>query len=124
MRAVLQAANTVYAPGCRAGHRAAPPLLSGDADTQQDWREAALDAVIPPADLAAGRARRDDGWLSSEQMAAAFDAGEAVDLPGLADHLLYEGGWWTPGSAGWHETPGPPLPGQQPAEDPWGETDD
>lgn len=121
---VLNAAKTRYAPGCRAGHRGAPHAVSSDAEVQRRWAEADPRATIPPADLAAGEARQRGTWTSPEQMASAFDAGEAADLLGVEGHLMYRGGWWAPASSGWYETPSPPLSDQEPGEDPWQRFDD
>lgn len=124
LRTVLQAAKTQYAPGCRAGHRGTPHLVATDAETQKKWSRARPDEGIPIADLAAGQAMNSGGWISREQMAAAYDAGEAADLPGLDDHVMYEGGWWSPASTGWYANPVPPIPDQEQHEDPWREADD
>ena len=124
MHTVLQAAKTMYAPGCRAGHRAAPRPVAADKKVQRRWARARPDAGVPPADIAAGEARHNDGWVSPEQIAAAYDTGEAADVLGVDGHLMYQGGWWAPAGAGWYETSGPLLPGQQPAEDPWRELDE
>jgi hypothetical protein len=103
---VLHAATTRYASGCRAGHRSAAVLVANDKELQQRWAQAYFLAGIPPADVAAGRARKTDGWVSPAEMAVAFDVGDATPLPGRRDYMTYRGAWWAPASAGWIQMPG------------------
>ena len=103
---VLHAATTRYAAGCRAGHRGAPHLVSGDQQLQEEWARSDHLAGTPAADVAAGRARGSGGWVSPEEMAAAFDFGEAAAVPGLRDYLYRGGAWWIPASSGWIQVPG------------------
>jgi hypothetical protein len=111
MRQVLHAAATMYAAGCRAGHRGAPVLATEDAALRELWADAVPLARIPAAEIAAGRARRDGlgGWASGEAMAAALDNGDAVTVPGLRDYACCAGTWWIPAGSGWIQVP-PPLP--------------
>lgn len=122
LRTVIQAAATQYASGCRAGHRGATYLAAGDTTTQRLWLASDPDTGIPLADQAAGQARNTGAWTPAAQMADAYDAGEAADLPGIPDQLMYQGGWWSPASAGWYRSLIPPVTDQE--EDPWQETDD
>jgi hypothetical protein len=111
LRQVLHAAATMYAAGCRAGHRGAPALASADSTLQQRWSDASQLAGTPGIDIAAGRARRAGGWASSEDMAAALDAADATPVPGLRDRTYWAGCWWEPAASGWVQVPGPDLPG-------------
>jgi hypothetical protein len=104
LRQIIHAATTVYAAGCRTGHRTAPALAAPDRDLQQRWAAASPLAGIPAAEQAAAlRSRRQDsGWLDHAAMAAAVDAGQAREPgPGLPDVLFCASGWWAPVSAGW-----------------------
>lgn len=104
LRQVIHAATTVYAAGCRTGHRTAPASAVADHMLQQRWAAASPLAGIPPAEqTAAPRSRRQDsGWADHAAMAASIDAGQAREpSPGLPGVLFCAGGWWAPVSAGW-----------------------
>ena len=109
---VIHAASTRYAAGCRAGHRSAPGLASTDIGLQESWAASNLLAGVPAVDIAAGRARRAGNWVSREEMAAAYDAGDAAPVQGLRDYVQYGGTWWVPAAAGWTGVPSPAVPGR------------
>lgn len=120
LRQVLHAAATMYAPGCRTGHRAATTLAAGDPALLEEWAAADPLAGIPGIDLAAGTARRAGRLTPTAAIGAALDDGEAIAVPGTRDTLFLAGAWHAPASAGWTEVPGPAgagLPG--PATPPW-----
>jgi hypothetical protein len=75
--------------------------VSADEVLQQRWAEANMLAGIPPADIAAGRAMRDGGWVSPGEMAIAFDLGDATPLAGPHEYMSYGGAWWLPAASGW-----------------------
>jgi hypothetical protein len=108
LRQVLHAAATMYAAGCRTGHRASPASAAADQTLRKQWAAASPLAGIPGTELAARHTRHDDGWLSHPAMAAAIDAGQARSpVPGLPDVLLCAGRWWIPASAGWVQVADP-----------------
>lgn len=119
LKQVLHAATTVYAAGCRAGHRGAPIVVAGDPALQDAWARSNLMAGTPGVETAAGWARRSGKLASPEYMAAAFDQGTAVQVTGLRDYLYCDGTWWIPASAGWLQVPAPAsVPGQGDDADP------
>lgn len=100
LRQVLHAASTVYAAGCRTGHRSTPPPAAADGELQRRWAEASPVAGIPPAELAA-RHHAGEG-LTHLEMSAALDSGRARQPgPGMPGLLLYAGTWWVAVSGGW-----------------------
>ena len=111
LRQVLHAAATMYAGGCRAGHRSAPSLAADDPSLRKTWAAADPLARVPGTELEAGlRAQAGDGqWVSHAAMATAIDSGYAIQ-PGLGipDAIMCSGRWGAPASAGW-------LPAGQPA---------
>ena len=109
---VLHAASTRYAAGCRAGHRGAPGLVWVDNAVQENWAMANMLAGVPPVDIAAGRAQRAGRQLSPEEMAAAYDSGDAAPVDGLRDYVQYGGTWWVPAASGWIGVPPPAAPAQ------------
>jgi hypothetical protein len=96
LRNVLTAAATVYAPGCRAGHRAAPRQLTGDHDARDAWLAQAPALVAPrgarpPGPAWRGRPRTVDG----PDLERALRQGQARGLgPGLPGYARHEGTWW------------------------------
>jgi hypothetical protein len=118
---VLHAAATVYAAGCRTGHRGAPALASGDKTLQEQWAQACPLAGVPGIDIAAGHARRTGGWAATADMAAAVDAGEAAPLPSPCDSIVCAGTWWAPAASGWVRLPDSDLPDPEDTngERPW-----
>jgi hypothetical protein len=114
LRQVLHAASSMYALGCRTGHRAGTRHAASDPDLLADWAAADPLDGVPGIDIAAGRARRTSGLATSAAVAAALDSGEALPLPGSSDHLMWVGGWWAPASAGWVQVPGRQRPGLLP----------
>jgi hypothetical protein len=102
LRQVLHAA-TMYAAGCRTGHRGAPCLAATDPDLRRQWAESSPLAGVPAADRLAGHARRvGDGWVPAVAIAQAIDAGFAEPLRGLAaDYVACDGELWTPAANGW-----------------------
>lgn len=113
LRQVLHAAATVYAAGCRAGHRSASVVVSGDPALQETWAQSNLMAGTPGVETAAGWARRAGTLASPERMAAEFDSGTAVQVAGMRDYLYCDGAWWVPSSAGWLQVP---VPASAPAQ--------
>jgi len=103
LRQVIQAATTVYAAGCRTGHRAGRRLAADDSSLQQRWAAASPITGIPAATLAGGPQRNRPGqWLSPAAMAEALDDGTARALSTmLPDHICCAGAWWRPGAGGW-----------------------
>lgn len=123
LRQVLHAATTVYAAGCRTGHRSAAVLTASDPGLRKRWADAYPLAAVPGIDIASGRARRAGGWASTAAIAEALDNGGAASMPGMTDYVLHAGTWWAPAASGWVQVPGPrrPGPGCSPgsAPDPW-----
>ena len=103
LRQVLQAATTVYAAGCRTGHRGARSTAADDARLQQRWAAASPLAGISATCLNAGQQQNRPGhWLSQAAMAEALDNGSAQPLStALPDHIYWAGTWWRPGAGGW-----------------------
>jgi len=103
LRQVLQAATTIYAAGCRTGHRGARGTAADDARLQQRWAAASPLTGIPATCLNAGQQQNRPGrWLSQAAMAEALDNGSAQPLStALPDHICWAGTWWRPGGGGW-----------------------
>ena len=121
LRALIQAATTVYAAGCRTGHRGAAGLAGIRRDLLDEWGGGYPLAGIPEVDIAAGQARGTGEWASTGAMAAALDDGDAVPVPG-SDLLVKDGGTWAPAAGGWVQVPGaglapPRLPDLAASED-------
>jgi hypothetical protein len=111
LRQVLQAAG-VYAAGCRTGHRGAPHLAAADAALREHWAHAYSLAGVPGVDIAAGHAKRTGALVSTAAIAQALDNGDAMQLPGLNDFVIYAGACWAPGGSGWVRVPVPDPPAQ------------
>jgi hypothetical protein len=107
LRQVLHAATTVYAAGCRTGHRGAAVLAASDPSLCKRWADAYPLAGVPGIDIASGRARRASGWASTAAIAQALDNGDAASMPGLTDYVIYAGTWWAPAASGWVQVPAP-----------------
>lgn len=107
LKQVLHAATTMYAPGCRAGHRGATVVVADDPELQETWVRSSPTAGTPAVETEAGLARRAGTLTSPESMAAAFDQGTAVQVTGLRDYLYRNGAWWVPASVGWVQVPAP-----------------
>jgi hypothetical protein len=103
LRATLQAATTMWAAGCRTGHRGAPELSRIPAELTQQWGGGYPLAGVGEIDITAGQARGTGEWASTEAVAAALDDGTAVPVPGSG--LLMDGGTWAPAAAGWVRVP-------------------
>jgi hypothetical protein len=101
LRQTVSAATSMYAAGCRSGHRGASSLITDDTDLLEAWRIADPLTGVPAADLVAGQARRTGMLISPEQMAGALDCGDARPVPGEPDCVVIAGRRWTPASAGW-----------------------
>jgi hypothetical protein len=104
LRATIQAATTMWAAGCRTGHRGAPELARIPAEFIQRWGGGYPLAGVPEIDIAAGQARGTDGWASADAVAAALDDGAAVPIPG-SGLLLMDGATWAPAAGGWVRVP-------------------
>jgi hypothetical protein len=111
LRQVLHAASTMYALGCRTGHRGAARQAAVDPDLLAGWAAADPLAGVPGIDIAAGRARRTGDLAATASVAAALDSGDALPLPGSTDRLMWVGAWWAPASGGWVKVPGPERAG-------------
>jgi hypothetical protein len=107
MRQVLHAATTMYAAGCRTGHRGATALAAFDPALRRRWADACPLEGIPGVDVAAGRAKGTVGWASTQAIAAALDAGQAAPVPGAGECVCWGGTWWAPAASGWVQVPGP-----------------
>jgi hypothetical protein len=105
LRAVIQAATTVYAAGCRTGHRGAAELAGMDRALLQEWGGGYPLAGVPELDVSAGQAYGTDGWASHEEMALALDEGNAVPVPG-SELVLKDGRSWAAAAGGWVQVPG------------------
>jgi hypothetical protein len=105
LRAVIQAATTVYAAGCRTGHRGAAELAGVRHDLLEEWGGGYPLAGVPELDVAAGQAYGTDGWAGHEEMALALDDGDAVPVPG-SELVLKDGRRWAAAAGGWVEVPG------------------
>ena len=102
LRQVLQAATTVYAAGCRTGHRGARSTAADDAQLQQRWAATSPLTGISAACLDAAQQNHPRRWLSQAAMAEALDNGTAQPLStALPDHICWAGTWWRPGAGGW-----------------------
>jgi hypothetical protein len=111
LRTVIHAAATMYAAGCRTGHRGAAELASISRELRDQWGGAWPLAGIPAIDITAGQARRDgDGWASGQEVAAALDAGDAITPPGNPGVVTWDGACWAAASSGWVQEPGDPGP--------------
>jgi hypothetical protein len=119
LRQVLHAASTMYALGCRTGHRGTIRLAAEDPALLQDWAAAYPLAGVPGIDLAAGTVRRAGILTATPAVAAALDNGTAVAVPGIRDTLFCEGRWLAPAASGWAEIPPPervlPAPADAPS---------
>jgi hypothetical protein len=128
LRQVLHAATTLYAAGCRTGHRGVAVLAAADPALTKQWADAYPLAGVPGIDIASGRARRAEGWVSTAAIAQALDVGDAASMPGMTDYVLHAGSWWAPSASGWVQVPGPRQPGRaclpDSAPDPWENTSD
>src|SRR5712691_3969019 len=101
LRQVLTAARTMYAAGCRTGHRGAPFLVADDPGLLEEWAGGYPLAGTPGLDIAAGRARHTGECMTAAVIAAALDAGLASPVPSMRDYVLYAGTWWVPAASGW-----------------------
>jgi hypothetical protein len=104
LRVTIQAATTMWAAGCRTGHRGAGELSRIPAELIQQWGGGYPLAGVPEIDIAAGQARATDGWASTDAIAAALDDATAVPVPG-SGLLLMDGGTWAPAATGWVRVP-------------------
>jgi hypothetical protein len=97
----VQSATTVYAAGCRTGHR-------GPADTSpellREWGGTYPLAGVPQLDVVAGQARGTGDWASGEAVALWLDSGEAIAVPG-SETVTWDGASWAPASGGWVRVP-------------------
>jgi hypothetical protein len=95
LRNVLTAATTVYAPGCRAGHRAAPRLLTGDHDVRATWLAQAPALIAPHGTTAPGDSPAGLRVIAGTAMDDALRHGQARTLgPGLPGYAHHDGTWW------------------------------
>ena len=100
LQAVTRAAATMWAAGCRTGHRGATELAGLDPGLLREWGGAYPLAGVPAVDIAAGTARFTNSWAGGEAMAAALDSGAAAPVAG-SDLVRWNGGTWAPSANGW-----------------------
>ena len=107
LRQVLQAATTVYAAGCRTGHRGARSTAADDARLQQRWAAASPLTGISATCLNAGQQQNRPGHrLSQAVMAEALDNGSAQPLStALPDHICWAGPGGVPVPGDGHASP-------------------
>jgi hypothetical protein len=106
LRQVLHAAATMYAAGCRTGHRAAPRLAASDTSLREQWVRADPLAGIPGDEIAAGRGGHLSALTTGAVIAQALDDGDAAMLPGMTDCIFWAGACWTPTVNGWVQVEG------------------
>jgi hypothetical protein len=121
LRQVIQAAVTMYAAGCRTGHRGAAGLADIGTARLREWGGAYPLAGTPDIDIVAGQVRGSSGWASPADVAAALDAGDAIPVPGASARVHWDGSNWQAAAGGWVEVPGPGLPDLPPAGIPDGD---
>jgi hypothetical protein len=105
LRRVIQAAATVYAAGCRTGHRGAPGLAGIQRGLLDAWGGAYPLAGVPEIDIAAGQARGTSDWMAGDAIALALDLGDAEPVPGT-DLVKHAGACWAAAAGGWVQVPG------------------
>jgi len=105
LRRVIQAATTVYAAGCRTGHRGPPGLVRIRREVMDEWGGAYPLAGVPEIDIAAGQARGTSDWTDGETIAVALDLGDAEPVPG-GELVRYGGAYWAAAAGGWVQVPG------------------
>jgi hypothetical protein len=103
LRQVLHAATSVYAAGCRTGHRSAPRNADGDTGLLGSWASRDPLTGVPATDLTAGVARAvGSGWTSAARVAQALDTGEAQPVGDIVpDGIAASDGIWIPAADGW-----------------------
>jgi hypothetical protein len=105
LRRVIQAATTVYAAGCRTGHRGAPRSARTARGVPGEWGGACALAGVPEIDIAAGQARGTSEHAADEEIALALDLGDAAPVPG-SDLVKWAGDYWAAAAGGWVQVPG------------------
>jgi hypothetical protein len=105
LRRVIQAATTVYAAGCRTGHRSAPGLARIQREVLDEWGGAYPLAGVPEADIAAGQARGTSDWAAGDAIALALYLGEAEPVLG-SELVKHAGAYWAAAARGWVQVPG------------------
>ncbi len=104
LRRVIQAATTVYAAGCRTGHRGAPAPAGTGAKAFGEPGGAGPLAGVPRIDIVAGQARGTSDWAAGEEIAIALDLGEAWQVPG-SELVRRAGTCWAAAAGGWARVP-------------------
>jgi hypothetical protein len=110
LRRVIQAATTVYAAGCRTGHRGAPALAAIGREVLDEWGGAYPLAGIPEIDITAGQARGTSDWATGDEIAVALDLGDAEPVP-ESELVKHAGAYWAAAAGGWVQVPGLGAPG-------------
>jgi hypothetical protein len=113
LRRVISAATTVYAAGCRTGHRGAPGLAGTQRGMPGERGASGPLAGVPDIDITAGQARGTSERAADEEIALALDLGEAEPMPG-GELVKWAGGspvnWpahtGPPAAGGWVQVPG------------------
>ena len=105
LRRVIQAATTVYAAGCRTGHRGAPGLARMHGEVLDERGGAYALAGIPEVDIMAGQARGTGDWAAGDEIAVALDLGDAEPVPG-SELVRRAGAYWAAAAGGWVQVPG------------------
>jgi hypothetical protein len=105
LRRVIQAATTVYAAGCRTGHRGGPGLAGIGREVLDAWDGAYPLAGIPEIDITAGQARGTSDWAAGDEIAVALDFGDAESVRG-SGLVKWAGDYWAAAAGGWVQVPG------------------
>jgi hypothetical protein len=105
LRRVIQAATTVYAAGCRTGHRGAPGVAGTQRGMPGELGGAGPLAGVPDIDITAGQARGTSERAADEEIALALDLGEAEPVPG-GELVKWAGDYWAATAGGWVQVPG------------------
>ena len=100
LRHVIHAANTSYAPGCRAGHKTPTLLAAADEKLRTSWLGADPLAGVPAALLAKSPTtptpRRDQRRTENSVIHDALARGDARPLgQQIHDYVHYQDTWWT-----------------------------
>ncbi|GAA0812044.1 hypothetical protein Sya03_57260 [Spirilliplanes yamanashiensis] len=97
LRHVIHAATTIYAAGCRAGHRTPAALAAADTDLCAQWLRADPLAAVPAALLAStAKPRAGDQRIGDPMIHDALHRGEARPLgQQITDYVHYRDQWWT-----------------------------
>lgn len=96
LKQVVSAAKTFYAPGCRAGHKAAPRIAAGEPEVRASWLAGDPLVGVPPQ-LLAGQTHglSEHEVLTDPVIRDALARGTAYPLGQLVPDFVHcEGTWW------------------------------